>query len=183
MLTGNGLDSLRYLPEIARLRQKTTQSPHDSIMASESQAEELSGVCLDCGRPVVLQVYPEGNGWAWYECDSCEKTATLCLSDGVTASESNPTAPLCESDGEAETFRAESLTPPQETPLQADIIADRIRSELSGRSFPIPIKPGESVIDLDVYAAAEARSASSQSKILAELAIDRLRLLGIDTTT
>jgi hypothetical protein len=182
MLTGQGLDSLRCLPDIARLGENAPQPPPESLRVSEAQAEGVPGACMSCGLPVVLQAYPEGNGWVWYECDSCEKTATVCVPDGVTVPESNPTTSFCDPCGEATTFRAE-CTPSEETQARIEALADRIRAALAGRSLPIPIKSGESITDLDVYALAEARSAASKSKPLSEPALDRLHLLGIDATT
>jgi len=139
-------------------------------------------MCEACGAAVALHAYPEGNGWHWYECDSCGECATILSIPSQAASESNPTAPFCDPGGEVELPPAPD---PVEDPSQEEMaarmeaLAETIRVSLAGRPLPIAIKPGASITGIDLYAVAEARSALSKSPQLAGPAIERLALLGI----
>lgn len=182
-LTTGGLDSLREWLEAAGTNGKATQYPAESPEASESSPVASVGhcVCDSCGAAVALNAYPEGNGWHWYECDSCGESAAILSIPKEAASESNPSASFCDPGGEVE-------LPPVEDPSQAEMaarmeaLAETIRASLAGRPLPIPIKPGESITGIDLYAVAEARSALSKSRFLAAPALERLALLGIDVS-
>ena len=80
-LTTDGLESLREWLRTAGVEVNTTWESFSSLPAAESQPEAIIGrsLCEACGAAVVLHSYPDGNGWAWYECDSCGEMATVQL--------------------------------------------------------------------------------------------------------
>jgi len=64
-------------------------------------------------------------------------------------------------------------------PATVEELADLIRGQLKDRPLPIAIGPGETIVDVEGYAEAEARAAFSRCELMADAARSRLRLLGI----
>ena len=64
-------------------------------------------------------------------------------------------------------------------PTTVEELADLIRGQLKDRPLPIVIGPGETIVDVEGYAKAEARAAFSRCELMADAAWGRLRSLGI----
>lgn len=65
-------------------------------------------------------------------------------------------------------------------PAEIEALAAAIREALADRSLPIQIRPGENIVDLDLYAMSEARAFLHRSSMMSRAARERLQLLGID---
>lgn len=176
VLTEAGLDALRAA--VDAVLADTAWEPHLGLNAPESQSDatvailgdgERAGACQACGASVELRVYPDSGGaWAWYNCERCDDFAAVELRDTEHgAPESNPAAAAAREGA------------PQDRRESESALAERIRAALAGRPLPIAIRPGEAVTDVAAYAAAEARSALSNSPQHARAALERLALLGI----
>lgn len=98
--------------------------------------------------------------------------ATLDPSASPDAPESQPGAndghSVCDPDGD-------HRCGPDPNP---EALAGAIRAALAGLPLPVAVRPGEAIVDVDLYAIAEARSVASASPMLARPALARLAELG-----
>ncbi|MCE5199864.1 toprim domain-containing protein [bacterium] len=78
MLSTQGLDSLRQMPEIARLPVKNDPNTTPAANPQKSQNTAIPyGKCSVCGGDVVLHSFESGEGWYWYECEGCGEAGTV----------------------------------------------------------------------------------------------------------
>jgi len=174
------IDCLEMPTEPARSR--TVYLAFDNDQAGETAAARI-GAAMPLAQTTRLR--PKGKDWNAdlmaaspapndeLKASVASLNASLLPNPSQNASESNPTALICDSGEEAECS----------APVvdhSAEQLAEHIRTNLAGRPLPIAIKPGELITCVDLYAVAEARSALSKSSLLANSAIERLALLGID---
>jgi len=185
-LTAGGLDALMDTLAAAGV--------YDSILppdtASESQPGAFYGYSSEpADQAETTTAEPgaepsqdgEDTGPAAYE--SCEPGHTDSRPTEDTASESHSSALFSESEAPEPQFRKQIDTFEAVDPAEVAALAAEVRAALAGRSLPIPLSPGETIIGVDLYAAAEARSAASPSPAVSRPALDRLAALGIPLPT
>jgi hypothetical protein len=73
----------------------------------------------------------------------------------------------------------EELTRQASSKTLVEQLTDQIKAFLNGRPMPITIKPGERILNLDLFALATARDVFSSYTILRDCAGDRLLALGM----